>query len=156
MTQLLIIIFMVLLTPACGAPQVSEPPPADGSEGIVEAAQGRASGELVAEPDEIAPDGRVVLRVVNHGERMLSYGRPITVERWQKEQWEETEESRNTAWTMELLLLAPGKAGVEQTWPFLADQRPEPGWYRFTKVLQSEGGDDVVRLTVRTRILVTE
>jgi hypothetical protein len=125
-------------------------------EGVVEVDGGRVAAELAVEPDRIDPDGRVVLRVVNHGERALSYGRPITAERWRENRWEETGESRETAWTMELLILDPGKTGVEQTWPFFPDQHPEPGWYRFTKLIQSEDSGDMIRLTVRARVAVKD
>jgi hypothetical protein len=156
MIRLLMVILIPVLLSGCGtsAPRMSDPPPVDESEGVVEADGGRVAVELAVEPDQLDPDGRVVLRVVNHGEQPLSYGRPITAERWHEDRWEETAESRETAWTMELLMLDPGKTGVEQAWPFFKDQRPEPGWYRFTKLIQSADSGDMIRLTVRARVLV--
>lgn len=157
--------FLIALTlTACNlnnasTPEVTDLPPADPSEGLVQAEDGVVTAELVANPAGIAPDGRVKVRVVNRGTRALSYGRPITVEKWNGEAWVETEESRNAMWTMELLHVEPEKIGVEQAWPFLPDQRPESGWYRMTKHVSAESPDpdqDPVMLTIRTRVEVRE
>ncbi len=133
----------------------SSPPEPDASEGVVEAEDEPIAAELRAEPGEIDSSDRIEVRVVNHGERTLNYGRPVRVERWDGEAWRETEESLNAAWTMELLILAPGETGVAQPWPFLAQQNAEPGWYRFTKEVYAEtSSGDATRLLVRARVRV--
>lgn len=157
----LILAAVGVMLAGCGtlkdAPASSVPPPPDESEGIVEKEDGRVAAELVADPAEIGLDGQVVLRVLNRGESGLSFGRPITVERWEESGWIETDESRNAAWTMELLFVASGEGGVEQPWPFLREHRPEPGWYRFTKQVQGENtSGDAPRLVVRERVQVVD
>jgi hypothetical protein len=147
---------------ACGAraPGIDEgspPPPADESEGLVEVDtdEGLAAAELTAQPDEVEPGEAVSVRVENRGELTVSFGRPIVVERWDGQDWTETDESREAAWTMELLLLDPGQPGVEQIWPFLDDHTPEPGWYRFTKRLHAETAEgDPAELVIRARVRV--
>ena len=135
----------------------SAPPPPDASEGVVEADDEPIAAELRAEPEEIAPSGRIEVRVVNHGERTLNFGRPVRVERWDGEAWRETEESLNAAWTMELLILAPGETGVAQPWPFLAVQNAEPGWYRFTKEVYAEtSSGNATRMVIRARVEVAD
>jgi hypothetical protein len=134
-------------------------PPTDESEGVVEleTEAGIAAAELVAEPDQISPDGSAVIRVENRGDVDLGYGRPVTVERWDGEAWVETDESREAVWTMELLLVGPAESGVDQPWPFMEDQDVEPGWYRFTKRIHVEDETgDAGELIVRARVLVTE
>lgn len=130
-----------------------DPPPVDETEGIVQ--EGAAAVELLAEPSEITPDQQVVVRVANRGETGLGYGRPVTVERWEEGEWTETGESRNAAWTMEMLHVEAGELGVEQTWPFQPDRQAEPGWYRFTKHVNAEtSGGEMVRMAVRARAKV--
>jgi hypothetical protein len=159
----LLIAACALTLPACGRQMSPTPgasgPPVHESEGLVtlESPAGPASAELVAEPAEFAPDATVVLRLHNRGETALSYGRPIQVERWDGEAWVETEESRQAAWTMELLIVQGGQPGVEQTWPFQPTTRPEPGWYRFTKRVQAEPpGDEARQVAVRARVRVRD
>jgi hypothetical protein len=150
------------LLPSCGRVVSPTPgasaPPVHESEGVVTLeSPEEASVELVAAPAEIAPAGRVVLRLHNRGETALSYGRPVQVERWDGEAWVETEESRQAAWTMELLIVQGGQPGVEQEWPFQPTTRAEPGWYRFTKQVQAEPpGDEPRQTAVRARIRVRD
>jgi hypothetical protein len=152
---------VLLALAACGEPTPPRPdapgeaPPEDPAAGVVEqdTDAGRAAAELTAEPDTVAPGEPVDLVLVNHGEVELGYGRPVTVERWDGEAWAETDESREAAWTMELLLLAPGQAGEAQTWPF--SDTPEEGWYRLTKTARAEGAGDDVELGVRALVQVT-
>lgn len=134
-------------------------PLSDPSEGVVKADDGAVAAELIATPVEITEEGRVQVRVVNRGTRAVSFGRPVTVEKWNGEAWLETEESCNSMWTMDLLYVESGDTGVEQPWPFLPDQRPDAGWYRMTKQVSAEapGPDqDHVSLTIRTRVEVRE
>lgn len=134
-----------------------EPPPPDETEGVVQQDGGRMAAELTAAPTEIEPDQPVALRIVNRGEVGLGYGQPITAERWEDSTWVETEESRDAAWTMELLHVAPGGEGVEQEWPFLPGQRPDPGWYRFSKDVQADSANEQPeRVVLRSRVKVRE
>ncbi|MFQ3670545.1 MAG: DUF6087 family protein [Verrucomicrobiia bacterium] len=136
---------------------VPGPPPAEEAKGIVTVSGTPVAAELKADPEEIAPQQAVTLRVINHGEVALNFGRPITVERWDGTAWVETEASRNTAWTMDLLYVQPEAKGPEQQWPFYQGPQPGPGWYRFTKDVQAEGTDGVPeRLTLRARVHVRE
>jgi hypothetical protein len=150
------------LAMACGGvgpTAQGQPGPAiHASEGTVtlETPAGQAAAELVATPREIGPDGTVILQVMNRGDVPLTYGRPIQVERWDGTSWVETEESRESAWTMELLIVQPGAPGVEQRWPFLETSRPDPGWYRFTKRVQPDTGAGPTPVAVRTRVQVTD
>lgn len=167
MRRLFILLAAALALAACGgladappiAPADEEPPPVDASEGVVEAEteDGQAAAELVADPEETPPGGEVSLRVENRGETALNYGRPITVERWDGEEWVETDESRESAWTMELLHVSAGEGGVDQPWPFTEGHEPEPGWYRFTKQIhvEHESGEST-ELLVRARVLVSD
>lgn len=155
---------LALLFGACAnvgrqAPQASTgsgaaPPPAE-DEGLVTVEGGRVAAELIATPAAIRAGDRLVLRVVNRGELGISFGRPLTVERWEGSAWVETPESRDAAWTMELLYVAPGGIGVEQPWPFLPDHQPDPGWYRFTKVVRP-GVPNADQLTLRARVEVSK
>jgi hypothetical protein len=161
-------IVIALATPVllavCGhvgptAPGDDSGAPPSQSEGptIIETSRGRAAAELVAEPSEIAPGSRVILRVENRGEVGLAYGRPILVEQWDGGEWVETDESRQTAWTLELILVRPQQSGVEQRWPFVASYTPRPGWYRFTKQIQTEDTNrEPERFVVRARVRVLE
>jgi hypothetical protein len=136
------------------APTEDAPPPGAG-EGVVEALDGRVAVELRAAPNEIRADQQVTLRVVNQGDVGLSYGRPVTVERWEGSAWVETQESRDAAWTMELLFVLPGREGVEQRWPFSVRHRPNPGWYRFSKQVRAEGvNDDQGPIVLHARVRV--
>jgi hypothetical protein len=144
---------------APGSGPASVAPPVHASEGVVarETSLGRAAAELVADAVEILPTGRVVLRVENRGDSTFTYGRPIVVERWNGQAWVETVESREAAWTMELLIVRARETGVEQQWPFLPTHRPEPGWYRFTKSVQTENPPgDPEAMVVRARVRVIE
>ena len=168
MIRFVVIAFFGCLLAACngagtpaesnGETEAGTPPAPDVSEGIVERADGRVAAELETEPETIEADEQVTLRVTNRGETGLSYGRPITVERWDGENWVETEESRNAMWTLELLYVEPGETGVEQTWPFRSDHRPETGWYRLSKELHADEDVDVdgepARLMIRSRARV--
>jgi hypothetical protein len=165
MRRLLILLAAALVLAACGgledappiAPTDEEPPPVDASEGVVEAGteDGQAAAELVADPEETSPDGEVILRIENRGEVDINYGRPITVERWDGDEWVETDESRESVWTMELLHLPAGESGVDQPWPFIEGHEPEPGWYRFTKQIYVEGeSGESTELIVRARVRV--
>jgi hypothetical protein len=158
---------LAILAPAlmagCGGARLTAPsdagPPLDESEGlmVVETSSGRAAAELVAQPAEIAPGDPVVLRVANRGNLRLGYGRPITVERWDGREWIETEDSRDTAWTLELLLLTPNQTGAQQMWPFRDGDDSRSGWYRFTKHLQTEDQTgEAERFAVRARVRVVE
>ena len=163
--MVLIAIFLPALLTACGQVGVTSPtdtsttPPRDDSQGVVAvaASRGRAAAELVAQPTEIEPGDRTVVRVANRGDLRLGYGRPLKVERWNGREWIETDESRQTAWTMELILLEPDQIGVEQPWPFRDGQRPQAGWYRFTKQIHVEDtANTPERLTVTGRVRVLE
>ena len=141
-------------TDAGGAPPLHE------SEGVValDTSRGRAAAQLVARPTEMAPSGRVVLQVHNRGDVRLVYGRPIWVERWDGQQWVETDESRNAAWTMDALSVEPGRGGVEQRWPFLEGSVPQPGWYRLTKSVSLNldiGSTDREQFIIRARVRVS-
>jgi hypothetical protein len=141
--------------PASPRASTSAPPPTDASEQTVRSSDGRAAAQLVGSSGRIGPGERVTVHVANRGQVALNHGRPMVVERWNGSAWEETAESRNTAWTMELLQIEPGRSGVEQTWPFHADHRPVPGWYRLTKDLYTaDGARDPERLFVRARVEV--
>jgi len=164
-TQLgLTAILLPVLLIGCGGVDVTGPsdpqgaPPLDASEGVVavQTSRGRAAAELLAGPAEIAPGGQVIVRVANRGDLQLAYGRPIRVERWDGSAWIETEDSRQAAWTMELILLGPQQVGVEQRWPFSSGQTPRSGWYRFTKHVHVEGTtNEAERFTVMARVRVT-
>lgn len=145
-----------LRPPAIDAPE--EEPPADAAEGVVEEEtdEGLAAAELTAEPEVVAAGEPVEVVLDNRGEVELSYGRPVTAERWDGEQWVETEASREAVWTMELLILPPGEPGQTQAWPFVEDHTPEPGWYRFTKTAHAATADGEAELTVRARVQVTD
>lgn len=132
----------------------SDSPSPDSFEGVVETGE-EAAAELVATPKAIGPGGSVTLQIENHGQVGLHYGRPITVEHWDGAEWIETEGSRNVGWTMELLYIPAGETGVEQIWPFFPGEYPEPGWYRFTKLLHAEAtSGDSPRLILRARVEV--
>lgn len=110
---------------------------------------------LVASPPEIEAGEQLNLQVENHASQVVQYGRPITVERWTGLRWVETDASRDTMWTMELLSLQPGESGVEQHWPFFEDDRPEPGRYRLRKrvhVPGEEGDAGKMELEVEVRV----
>lgn len=145
-----------LSSPVAPGDDTGGAPPQHQSEGVVtvDTAGGAAAARLVADPAVIAPTGSVVLRVENRGDLRLLYGRPIVVERWDGSEWIETEESRNAAWTMELIILQPHQSGVQQRWPFREGSVPRPGWYRFTKRVQTDSGDP--NFVVRARVRVTE
>lgn len=157
----------ILLLAACGpdeqpgAPGIddgpaAEEPPADDTDGVVEQGtdEGSAAAELVVEPASIPPDGEASVTVVNHGDVTLGYGRPISVERWDGDQWVRWEPADEVAWTMELLMLEAGQTGVEQTFPF-AEEAPDPGWYRLTKQIVPETtGEDPGEIIVTARVLV--
>lgn len=116
-----------------------------------------AAGLLKASPEQVRPGERVTLQVVNLGEATLSFGRPITVERWEEGEWVETPESRESFWTMDLLWAQAHDRGPEQHWPFLSEQVPPPGWYRFTKHLQAEDAEGgAVSFYLRARVQVEE
>jgi hypothetical protein len=143
-------------SPTAPGPEAGGAPPPHESESVValDTSRGRAAAELVARPTEIAPSGRVVLQLQNRGDVRLVYGRPISVERWDGQDWIETEESRNAAWTMDALFLEPRGGGVGQRWPFLEGHVPQPGWYRFTKsvgldIVSTDREQFVVRARVR-------
>lgn len=130
-------------------------PPTEASEETVRSADGRAAAALIVSAARIRPGESVKVQIANRGQVALNYGRPVIVERWTGSAWEETPESRNTAWTMELLQVEPGRSGVEQTWPFQPEHRPPAGWYRFSKDLYAgNGGSNPERLIVRTRVEV--
>lgn len=131
------------------------PPPNDASEQVVRSADGRAAAQLVVSSGHMKPGDKVTVHIANRGQVSLNHGRPVVVERWNGSAWEETEESRTTAWTMELLQIEAGRSGVEQPWPFQSERRPVPGWYRFTKDLYTaDGSRDPERLIVRARVEV--
>jgi hypothetical protein len=138
------------------APRSAVPaPPAEAGEKTVRSADGRATATLLVSSDQIQPGERVQVQVANRGLVAINYGRPVTVERWTGSAWEETAESRDTAWTMELLQVEPGRSGVEQPWPFQPGRRMTPGWYRFSKVLFFDsGGQASGQLVVRARVEV--
>ncbi len=141
--------------PAIDAPD--DGPPADASEDVVEEETdaGTVAAELTADPTTVDPGEPVEIVVVNHGEVQLGYGRPITVERWDGAEWVETDGSRESVWTMELLMLPPGRTGVVQTWPFSEDDAPAAGWYRFTKSVHAESGEErSAELVIRARVRV--
>lgn len=118
-------------------------------------ADGRAAAELIVSAAQIRPGESVKVQIANRGKTTLSHGRPVVVERWTGSAWEETPESRNSAWTMELLYVEPGRSGVEQTWPFQPEHRPSPGWYRLSKDLYAaNGGGTPERLVARARVEV--
>lgn len=131
-------------------------PPEHESEGIVVAIGNTAiKAELRVEPADVGPGDRCRLTVVNHGEIPLWFGRPVTVERWDGEDWVETAASREAFWTMDLLWAAPGEEGPQQEWPFGAERgEVKPGWYRFTKQVSAEGEtESPVTLVLRARVL---
>jgi hypothetical protein len=126
-------------------------------EGVVEIETdaGTAAAELVVEPVTISGGEQAIVRVENHGELPLGYGRPIEVERWEGEGWARWEPADEVMWTMEMLLVEPGGSGEEQPFPF-TEQDPEPGLYRLTKIAFAEVEDaDAPQLTIRARIEVT-
>ncbi len=130
-------------------------PPTDAAEKTVSSADGRAAAALLVSSDQIRPGESVKVQVANHGLVAINYGRPVTVERWTGSAWQETRESRDTAWTMELLQVEPGRSGVEQPWPFQSGQRPTPGWYRFSKELYpANGGQGSEPFVIRARVEV--
>ena len=130
-------------------------PPFDGSEGVVEAIDGRAAGKLWIDRDEIAAGEQVVLQVRNRGEVALGFGRPVRVEFWEGEDWVETEASRHSAWTMDYLYAFPGQEGIEQIWPFRGGEDPQPGWYRFTKAVNAEDPEgESAQMQLRARVRV--
>ncbi len=147
-----------LLMVACSAnSDLQEGPEVDASEGIVEALDGRAVGELWVDRNEAAVGEAVVVQVRNHGELALGFGRPVKVELWDGESWVETEASRTSAWTMDYLYAFPGERGPEQIWPFGRVELPEPGWYRFTKTVNVENpSGDNVQMQLRARVVVLE
>lgn len=143
--------------PAAPRASASAAPAADASEQTVRSSDGRAAAELVVSIARIRPGDQVKVQIANRGQVALNHGRPVVVERWNGSAWEETAESRNTAWTMELLQVEPGRSGVEQAWPFQPEHRPAPGWYRLTKDLYSaDGSRDPEGFVVRARIEVAE
>ena len=163
--MVLIAMLVPALLTACGQVGVTSPsqtptaPPGDDALGIVavETPRGRAAAELVAQPAEMGPGGRTVVRVANRGNLRLGYGRPLKVEWWNGQAWVETDESREAAWTMELILLEPNEIGVEQRWPFREGQRPQAGLYRFTKQVHVEDtANTPERITVMARVRVVE
>lgn len=132
-----------------------EPPGEDPAAEVFEAMDGRAVAQWRVEPKRFDGDGQVVLQVVNRGELPLNYGRPILVEGWDGSAWSETEGSRQSMWTMDLLQVGPGEAGIEQTWPFRREADPEPGWYRFTKQVYAESdGGETEQMLLRGRVEV--
>jgi hypothetical protein len=138
--------------------EVGGAPPPHESESVValDTSRGRAAAELVARPTGIAPSGSVVLQLQNRGDIRLVYGRPIWVERWDGQGWVETDESRNAAWTMEALFVAPRGGGVEQRWPFFGGHVPQPGWYRFSKSVGLDiASADREQFVVRARVRVS-
>jgi hypothetical protein len=140
-----------------GSTSFPAPPPADPAEGLVQSDDESVAAELIATPAVISPDERTQVRVLNRGSEPLGFGRPFTIEKWDGEAWVETEDSLNSMWTMDMLYVEPGAAGVEQAWPFLPDHRPEAGWYRFTKHVSAEPstpGQNPVSLTLRSRVEV--
>lgn len=145
---------MAVLLSACqGTFGPSEPPPVSqpGESGAAE------SGiALLAEPQTIDRQGSVTLRVDNQSDVMAEYGRPITVERWNGDAWQETEASRQSMWTMDLLMVQAGETGVEQTWPFGARRTPQPGWYRLSKQVQTRPESNAGAVRISARVRVTE
>lgn len=150
--------FALLAGSACAQSSKSAtPPPEDPSEATVRSADERAAAALTVSAAQIRPGETVNVQVANRGEVAVNHGRPLVVEHWTGTAWEETTDSRNTAWTMELLHVEPGRSGLEQPWPFQSGQKPPPGWYRFTKDLHpSESGSAPKPLVVRTRVEVVQ
>ncbi len=110
----------------------------------------------MADAQAISADQEVTLRLRNLGEESAQYGRPVVVERWNGSLWVETEASSQMMWTMELRALGPGETGEAQRWPFFPKAPPEPGWYRFTKIVHlGNRADATVTRMVRARVEVT-
>ncbi|MCC5835131.1 MAG: hypothetical protein JJU20_10390 [Opitutales bacterium] len=145
-----------LLAVACGERAGElDGPPVHASEGVVEALDGRAAGELWVDREQMTVGEQLVVQVRNRGELALGFGRPVMVERWDGEGWVETEASRRSAWTMDYLYAFPGEEGIEQVWPFGGTEVSEPGWYRFTKRVNAEDLDgESTQLELRARVRV--
>lgn len=80
------------------------------------------------------PGDTAGLIVINEGPRSIEFGRMYTVYRWNGSGWERSPVTPSV-WTMELIVLHPGGAHVEE----VSLARAEPGVYRIVKTINVEG-----------------
>lgn len=125
-------------------------PPEDQDEEIVrrETPRGVAAAELLVEPREVAPDGRVSIWLVNRGRVALNTGYGFEVDRWDGRTWVSVPHPEKTLIPDVLIPLRPGQGthskmqGPERwTGEHLDGESMKPGWYRVAKSARIEGRD---------------
>lgn len=103
-----------------------------------ETAQGLAEVSIELDKSVIHSGERIALRLINQGKVPLTTGRPFTVETWDGQAWTEVPLPKNSAWTMEGVIIPPGARNETQYWPFDEMSHPEPGQYRVMKTARYE------------------
>lgn len=149
MRGLLIASTLLVLLSGCGSepsagagperpPMSSENPDRSGDHDRVdrwETAQGLAEVSIELDKSVIHSGERIALRLINQGKVPLITGRPFTVETWDGQAWTEVPLPKNSAWTMEGVIIPPGARNETQYWPFDEMSHPEPGQYPMPRSL---------------------